>query len=48
MQTSSPTASMPMAMPPGEQRSSRQTEDFVYQGFTVAAILLVLGTLWIF
>jgi hypothetical protein len=48
MQTYSPTASISMAAPPGGQRSSRQTEDLVYQGFTVAAILLVLGSLWIF
>jgi hypothetical protein len=37
-----------MATSPGEQRSFRQTEDLVYQGFTVAAILLFLATLWIF
>ncbi len=48
MQNYSPTASIPMATPPGEQRLSRQTEDLVYQGFTVAAILLVLASLWIF
>ena len=48
MQTTSPIDFISMATPPGEQRSSRQTEDFVYQGFTVAAILLFLVTLWIF
>ena len=48
MQTYSQTASTSMAAPSGEQRISRQTEDLVYQGFTIAAFLLVLGTLWIF
>jgi hypothetical protein len=48
MQNYSPTASFPMETPPGEQRLSRKTEDLVYQGFTVAAILLVLASLWIF
>jgi hypothetical protein len=48
MQTYSPNASIPMATPTGGQKSSRQTEDLVYQGVTIAAILLVLGSLWIF
>ena len=48
MQSYYPDASIPMATPTGEQTSSRQTEDLVYQGVTIAAILLVLGTLWIF
>jgi hypothetical protein len=48
MQNYSPTASISMETPPCEQRLSRQTEDLVYQGFTVAAILLVLASLWIF
>lgn len=29
-------------------KRSRPTEDVVYQAVTVAAILLVLGTLWVF
>jgi hypothetical protein len=48
MQTYSPTASISMAVPAGVRKSSRQAEDLVYQGVTIAAILLVLGTLWIF
>ncbi|MGA3159812.1 MAG: hypothetical protein ABSC77_01245 [Terracidiphilus sp.] len=48
MQNYSPTASLPMETPLGEQRLSRQTEDLVYQGFTIAAILLVLASVWIF
>jgi hypothetical protein len=48
MQTYSPTASISMAAPDGGRKSSRQTEDLVYQGVTIAAILLVLGSLWIF
>jgi hypothetical protein len=48
MQTYSPTASISTAESAGERKSSRQTEDLVYQGVTIAAILLVLGSLWIF
>jgi hypothetical protein len=48
MQTYSPIASISMAAPTAGRKSSRQTEDFVYQGVTIAAILLVLGSLWIF
>ena len=48
MQTSSPIASISMATPDGGQRLSRQTEELMYQGVTIAAILLVLGSLWIF
>jgi len=48
MQTTSPTASISMATPDGGQRLSRQTEELMYQGVTIAAILLVLGSLWIF
>ena len=48
MQNYSPDASISMAAPTSEPRSSRQAEDLVYQGVTVIAILLVLGTLWIF
>jgi len=48
MQTYFPNASIPMASPTGEQTSSRQTEDLVYQWVTIAAILLVLASLWIF
>ena len=48
MQTYSPTASIPMAESSGERKSSRQTEDLVYQGVTIASMLLVLASLWIF
>jgi hypothetical protein len=48
MQTYSPTASISRSAPADGRKSSRQTEDLVYQGFTVAAILLVLGSLWLF
>jgi hypothetical protein len=37
-----------MATPADGQRLPRQTEDLMYQGVTIAAILLVLGSLWIF
>jgi hypothetical protein len=48
MQFHSPNASIAMDTSAGEQRSSRQTEDLVYEGVTIAAILLVLASLWIF
>jgi hypothetical protein len=48
MQTSSPTTSLYTAAPAGGHRLSRQTEDLVYQGVTIAAILLVLGSVWVF
>ncbi len=32
----------------GEQARSRQVEDLVYQAVTVAAILMVLGSIWVF
>jgi hypothetical protein len=35
-----------MPTPTLRQRSQRQTEDLVYQGVTVAAILLLLGSLF--
>ena len=48
MQPSPQTASISMPAPPVEQARSGQTEDWVYQAVTVAAILLVLGSLWVF
>lgn len=43
-QTASPS---PTQVRP-ELRSARQVEDVVYQVVTVGAILLVLGSLWVF
>lgn len=48
MQTSPPTASTSMPASGGEQARSRQVEDLVYQAVTVAAILMVLGSIWVF
>jgi hypothetical protein len=49
MQTSPQTLSFPsLSDPVGESAGSRQAEDLFYQGFTIAAILLVLGSVWIF
>jgi len=48
MQPSSQTASISMPAPPVEQTRSGQPEDRVYQAVTVAAILLVLVSLWVF
>jgi hypothetical protein len=33
--------------PSGRAAWSRRADDLIYQGFTVAAMLLVLGTLWV-
>ncbi len=46
----SPTHSVSHPMPPsrnGSQRT-RRSDDIVYQIVTVAAILTVLGSLWVF
>ncbi len=45
-----PTHSASHPLPPSRNGSlrSRPTEDVVYQIVTVAAILIVLGTLWVF
>jgi len=48
MQPSPQTASISMPAPPAEQACSGQSEDRVYQAVTVAAILLVLLSLWVF
>jgi hypothetical protein len=48
MQTSPPTTITAMPAAGSEQSSSRQTEDLAYQAVTVAAILMVLGSLWVF
>lgn len=46
----SPSQTIPDALPKSrcDLKSTRRTEDVVYQIVTVAAILLVLGTLWVF
>ncbi|HXR40676.1 MAG TPA: hypothetical protein VN776_16350 [Terracidiphilus sp.] len=44
MQTS--TQSAPLSLPAPAQ--SRRREDWTYQAVTVAAMLLVLGSLWVF
>jgi hypothetical protein len=45
-----PTQSAPLypKTPAGEVKRSRQPEDRVYQAVTVAAMLMLLGSLWIF
>ncbi len=42
------TVSHPLQPSRNGSKLSRPTEDVVYQVVTVAAILLVLGTLWVF
>jgi len=48
MQPSPHTASLSMPTPPGEPTRSQQSEDLAYQAVTVAAILMVLASIWLF
>jgi hypothetical protein len=48
MQTSPQTASSYLQVPPCGIERVRQMDDLAYQAMTVASILLVLGSLWIF
>ncbi|MGA2809270.1 MAG: hypothetical protein ABSE87_14160 [Terracidiphilus sp.] len=48
MQRSPKTASRPFVAPATGSASSRSMEDRVYQAVTVASILMVLGSLWLF
>jgi hypothetical protein len=48
MHLSPPTASSSVPSPAGGIQRPRQTEDRTYRAVTVAAILLVLGSLWMF
>jgi hypothetical protein len=48
MQPSPQKAVTSMPQPAGALEQPSQTEDRVYQAVTVAAILLVLGSLWVF
>lgn len=48
MQTLPQVASTPGADSKTQKRSARPVEDVVYQLVTVGAILLVLGSLWLF
>jgi hypothetical protein len=48
MQPTQPIASHPLPIPGGGFLRGRPMEDIVYQIVTVAAILLVLGSLWVF
>ena len=43
-----PTQSVPHPQAPSRNGSERSREDVVYQIVTLAAILLVLGSLWVF
>ncbi|HEY3628576.1 MAG TPA: hypothetical protein VGL00_19975 [Terracidiphilus sp.] len=44
----SSTHSVSHPLPPSRNGSKRTHEDVVYQIVTVAAILLVLGSIWVF
>jgi hypothetical protein len=48
MQSSSQIASSPFAEQASGFVPSRPAEDRVYQAMTIAAILMVLGSLWVF
>ena len=48
MQPSPQTASFSMPESPCEIEHSLRAEELAYQAVTVASILLVLGSLWIF
>jgi hypothetical protein len=48
MQISPPSAFISMTVPPCGIENPRQAEDLAYQAMTVAAILLVLGSFWVF
>jgi len=48
MQSSPQSASVSVHTPPGEIERSLHNDDLIYQVVTVAAILLVLASLWVF
>jgi hypothetical protein len=48
MPTTSTLASNSLPKPHDEGSRPRRQEDVVYQGVTIAAILLVLGSVWVF
>jgi hypothetical protein len=48
MHSSPQSAAVPVHSPVDGATSPRQREDRVYQAFTVAAIVLLLGSLWLF
>lgn len=48
MHSPTQTVSHPLTPSRSGSQRSRRPEDVVYQAVTVAAILLVLGSLWVF
>jgi hypothetical protein len=48
MQTYSEAGIISMPTPASKRAQSLHTEDLVYQGFTVVAILMVVASLWVF
>ena len=48
MQPSLQTVASSIPVPSGEVERSLQNDDLVYHAVTVAAILMVLGSLWVF
>jgi len=48
MQTSPQSACTPLPAVAESTIPSRRSEDLIYQAVTVAAILMLLGSLWVF
>ena len=48
MQTSTQSVPVSLSAPEATALQTRSPEDWTYQAVTVAAILLVLGSLWVF
>jgi hypothetical protein len=51
MQSTSQSASASLTIPaegPEQRRKERNPDELTYQALTVAAILLLLGSLWVF
>jgi hypothetical protein len=48
MQLSPQSAPIPLELNAGRKEGSRQRADLVYQTVTIAAMLLLLGSLWVF
>ena len=48
MQNTNQTAAANVAATEQDRRQVREREDLAYQAVTIAAILLLLGSLWVF
>ena len=48
MQTSPQSAFSPLQSASDRTNSSQRSEDLVYQAMTIVAILMLLGSVWVF